>query len=134
MKAANATQTRIVPFKLEVYPFKLDPNPVVPFQGFNSPVFNENCLSVLNEIGVNGFLISPYMLRAEFDDAGHLTKSWIHPKMSQSFSTLIRLTKDMVKQKKCFFMVGYSSYLIFYKNILKKKIPGKLAAMADRME
>lgn len=123
LKLADGAQSRIVPVELEIYPFELDNGPVVPFHGYSTPLFNENCLAVCEELGLNGFMLSPHLLRAEFDNEGHITRSWVHPRVNQDFTRTIRLTKDLVKRKKCFFLIGYGSYPTFYDVILEKKFP-----------
>lgn len=123
MNAANAVQTKTIPFSLEIYPFELAEKNVVPFHGFSNPAFSAACLPVLDEIGLNGFMLTPHMLRAEFDERGHLTKYWIHPNQAPVLTRTMELLKEKIRRKECFFLIGYGSYHTFYHNILQKKFP-----------
>ena len=123
LKAADAIQTKVIPFSLEVLPFALDPKPVVPLNGFSNPAFSEECIPILDEVGFNVYMLSPHMLRAEFDEKGHLVKSWIHPNQLPILTLTANLLKQKIKKKECAFLIGYSVYHTFYNYILKKKFP-----------
>lgn len=123
LKAADAVQTKTIPFSLEIYPFSLNENPVVPFHGFSNPVFSKECITVLDELGVKGVMITPHMLRAEFDNNGHVTKYWIHPNQVPVLKRTTEVLKEKIRKKECFFLIGYGSYHTFYHNILNKKFP-----------
>ena len=123
LKAADAVQTKTFPVTLEILPFALDSKPVLPLNGFSNPVYSKNCLPVLEEIGFNVFMRSPHMLRAEFDEKGHITKFWVHPNQLPVLQLTTSLLKDKIKKKECSFLIGYGSYHTFYHVILKKKFP-----------
>ena len=122
-KAADAVQTKTIPVALEILPFALDPKPVVPLNGFSNPLFSEECLPVVDEIGLNVYMLTPHMLRAEFDEKGHITKSWIHPNQLPILNLTTSLLKEKIRKKECSFLIGYDSYHVFYNVILKKKFP-----------
>jgi hypothetical protein len=99
LKAADAVQTKTIPFSLEIYPFSLNENPVVPFHGFSNPVFSKECITVLDELGVKGVMITPHMLRAEFDNNGHVTKYWIHPNQAPVLKRTTEVLKEKIRKK-----------------------------------